>query len=54
MGDDQIVLKGDSSLTKTKVTFKNTTKTWKSDQGFLVKFKALVPVSILNRVTQSH
>lgn len=41
VGEMQVILKGDPSFTKSKVSLKATSKVWKEDQGFLIEFQHL-------------
>ena len=39
---EKVVIRGDPSLTKSRVSLKNMIKTWKdSDQGFLIEYRAM-------------
>lgn len=41
-GDNKVIIKGDPSLTKTRVSLKSLMKTWiDSDQGYLIECRAL-------------
>ena len=42
VGDTNVILKGDPSLTRMEISLKMLVKTWQSDdQGFLVDFRAM-------------